>query len=64
MADECWLNFQLSARRALEAIREPTPEMVEAGAKAASTTPLPHTARTIWQAMIDAALNEATTEGQ
>jgi hypothetical protein len=48
-----------AATAALKAMREPTPEMVEVGANRASTCPLPNTARMIWAAMIDQAIEGA-----
>lgn len=48
-ADGNWPKYERKARAALEALREPTPEMVEAGAGRLADGPA-------WRAMIDAAL--------
>jgi len=46
-----WPAYEDDARAAIEALREPTPEMVKAAELHTIGTP-----RTPWQAMIDAAL--------
>lgn len=46
------------ARAAIEAMREPTEEMVNAGAVAEGDTNLEAQARSLWEAMIDAILKD------
>lgn len=51
----CWASgYEDAARAAIEAMRVPTPAMIEAGRWAAEEGG----AETIWSAMIDAALRE------
>lgn len=54
--DDCREAALRMASVAIEAMREPTPEMVEIGANITSTVPIPIAALQIWRAMIDAAL--------
>lgn len=58
-----WAGFRRQARAAIEALRTPTPEMVEAGDLAMvglkSAKPEYSTFPLGWQAAIDAALNTA-----
>ena len=56
MGDEEWRNdFRTLARAAIEAMREPTPEMF-----IAARTPSVGTTRAEWQAMIDAAIGKTS----
>ena len=53
-ADRHWKRFEIHARAAIEAMREPTEAMCEAADVVECNQP-----ECIWQAMIDAALNES-----
>lgn len=48
---ESEVRYREGARKLIEAMREPTPEMIESGAEVCGTT-IPQ----IWESMIDAAL--------
>lgn len=51
-----WTLCANAARAAIEAMREPTPEMVKAGLRCGDTGPEP--ALSVWRDMIDAAIQE------
>lgn len=53
-----WKAYVKEARAVLQAIREPSAEMIDIGAVCSSSVPIPTTAKRIWEAMIDQALAE------
>ncbi len=53
-----WQAWTGEARAAIEAMREPTDAMIDAGAVAEGDGNLEAQARNLWAAMIDAALKE------
>ena len=52
LPDDLWQQCIPDARAAIEAMREPTDKMLDAG------PPFPYMDKGVWQAMIDAALSE------
>jgi hypothetical protein len=65
---DCWRTHMIDARDAIEAMREPTEEMCEAGSEALDTydpadhSPGPGNLRIGYIAMIDAALSPSTKD--
>jgi hypothetical protein len=60
--DECWQDYALEARAAIEAMREPSEWMVSMGDIAMADGRGGYndgTSRPVWQDMIDAALRDA-----
>jgi hypothetical protein len=57
-ADDNWKSYASMARAAIEAMREPTDEMVDAGRIARMNVAGGYDGPSGWEAMIDAALKE------